>query len=159
VYRKAAGLGDVVIQKQHFAIADTRGRVSAMPVQVLVYVFPESIFAELHEDKNQILGVGHHQGARGLISPGLHRIKSVSSRCRMLPNVRWLINSLSVKRDSLFFAVSDPSERGPVRIDDFKLGRVGIDRGGRAYGGLMTGTLSSWTIYCVSYLTNAVSFL
>jgi hypothetical protein len=154
VYRKAADLGDVVIQKRHFAIADTRGRVSAMPVQALVYVFPESSFAELHEDKNRILGVGHHQGARELISLGLHRIKLVSSRCNMLPkDVRWLVNSSPVQTDALFFVVSDPSERGPVRIDD--LGRVGIDGGRRVYGDLMTGTLSSWNIYCVSYLTNA----
>jgi hypothetical protein len=40
--------------------------------------------AELvHEDKNEILGVGRHRGGRRLISPGLHRIESVSSRCRM----------------------------------------------------------------------------
>jgi hypothetical protein len=78
VYRKAADPGDVVIQKQHFAIADTRGRVTATPVSVL----PNS--DAVHEDKNEILGVGRHQGGRRLISPGLHRIESVSSRCRIL---------------------------------------------------------------------------
>jgi hypothetical protein len=75
VYSKAGDPGDVVIQKQHFAIVDTRGRASATLVQGLVYVFPESSFAELHEDTNQILGVRHHQGARRLLSPGLHRIE------------------------------------------------------------------------------------
>ena len=74
MYSTAADPGDVVIQKQHFAIVDTRGRVTATPVSVL----PNSDI--VHEDKNEILGIGHHPGGRRLISPGLHRIKSVSSR-------------------------------------------------------------------------------
>ena len=85
VYTKAADLGDVVIQKQHFAIADTRGRVTATPM-------PGIADADIpHEDKNQILGVGFHQGVHGLISPGLHRIESVSNCCRMLPKGRTLV--------------------------------------------------------------------
>ena len=78
LYSKAADLGDVVIQKQHFAIVDTRGRVTAMPVSVLPN--PDNV----HEDKNEILEVGYHQGGPQLISSGLHRIKSVSSRGGML---------------------------------------------------------------------------
>ena len=114
--RKAADPGDVVIQKQHFAIADTRGRATS----TLVHFLSDSKIAE---DKKQILGAGHHRGGRRLISPGLHRIKSVSSRCTMLPkDVRWLVNSLPVRKDALFFAIS---EWGSVWIDD--PGRVGID--------------------------------
>ena len=116
LYKKAVDPGDVVIQKQHFAIADTRGRATA----TLVYFFSVSKIAE---DKKQILGAGHHRGGRRLISRGLHRIKSVSSRCTMLPkDVRWLINFLPARRDALFFAIS---ERAPVWIND--PGRVGID--------------------------------
>ena len=74
MYRKAADPGDVVIQKQHFAIVDTRGRVTATPESVL----PNSDL--VHQDKNEIFGAGHHPGGRRLVSPGLHRIKSVSSR-------------------------------------------------------------------------------
>ena len=35
MYSKAADLGGVVIQKQHFAIADTRGRATATLVSIL----------------------------------------------------------------------------------------------------------------------------
>jgi hypothetical protein len=148
VYSKAADPGEVVIQKQHFAIDDIRGRATATLVNFLPH-------PKIAEDKKQISGVGRHQGGRRSMSPGLHRIESVSSRCRMLlKDVRWLVNSLPVRRDALFFAIS---ERRPDWIDD--LGRVGLDRGGRAYGDLMTGTLSSWTIYCVSYLINAAGEL
>ena len=91
LYNKAADPGDVVIRKQHFAIVDTRGRVTATPVSVL----PTSD----HEDKNRILGVGHHQGGRRLISTGLHHIESVSSHCRMSPkDARWSADSSSIHR-------------------------------------------------------------
>jgi hypothetical protein len=68
LYKEAADLGDVVIQKQHFAIADTRGRVT--PMLVSFHLNTDIV----HENENQIFGVGHHQGGRQLISLGLHRI-------------------------------------------------------------------------------------
>jgi hypothetical protein len=75
----------MVIQKQHFAIVDTRGRVTATPVSV--YTDPD-----LHEDKSQKFEVGRHQGGRRSISPGLHPIESISSRGRMLRKGRTLVS-------------------------------------------------------------------
>ena len=67
-----------MIQKQCFAIADTRVPVTATPLSFFYYI-------DVHPDRNRIFLVGHHQGACRLMLPGLHRIDSVSSCYKMLP--------------------------------------------------------------------------
>ena len=72
----------MVRQKQRIAIADRRAPVPATPPSVFVYVEIR------HHRSYQILLVGHHQGECRLMTPGLHRIKSVGSCRKMLPNKR-----------------------------------------------------------------------
>ena len=64
--------GDVVTQKQCFAIADTRAPVTATTL------LPFFLHMEVHPQGNQILLVGLLQGACRLTSPGLHRVESAS---------------------------------------------------------------------------------
>jgi hypothetical protein len=63
MYKQAANPGGVVIQKLHFAIADTRAPVAATPLRLALEMV-------LYSHRNQILLVGHHRVARRLISPG-----------------------------------------------------------------------------------------
>ena len=56
---QVAASGDVVIQKQRFAIAGTRAPVSATPLCLFLYVHP-------HLHRSKILLAGRHQGCRVL---------------------------------------------------------------------------------------------
>ena len=69
MYIEVANSGGMAIQKRRFAIVDTH---------VLAIATHEPV---LHPRRNQKLPVELRHGARRLISPGLHRIESVSTRC------------------------------------------------------------------------------
>ena len=69
----------MVIQKQRFAIADRHALVTATTPSLF-------LLSDLHPYRSRILLVGHHQGGCRSISPGLHRIESVSSCCEMVHN-------------------------------------------------------------------------
>ena len=81
LYNKVVDGGDVVIQKQGFAIADRHASVTATNPSPFSKVV-------LHPHRNKILLVGYHQGGCRSRSPGLHRIKSVSSRCGVVHSKR-----------------------------------------------------------------------
>ena len=81
LHNEVRGGGGEVIQKRQFAIADTHAPVSAISLSHFCYLMAQS-------RRNQICPVGHHQGAYRLTPLGLHRIESVSSRHRMLPDKR-----------------------------------------------------------------------
>jgi hypothetical protein len=74
------------MQKRRFAIADTRAPVTATPLSVVLK------FGIYTRRRNQILLVGHHQGACRLISAGLHRIESVVIAQRTYIDVGWSIS-------------------------------------------------------------------
>jgi hypothetical protein len=76
VYNKVADSDDVVIEKLGFSIVDTHEPAIAMPLCVFFHI----VYMEY---KNEIFLVGRHQGVRRFVLPGLHHIKSVSSRCGM----------------------------------------------------------------------------
>ena len=85
-YKKVADSGDVVIYKRLFSIVDTHESAIAIvlsPLSVTGFHFDSSSY------KNQIFLVGGHQGVRRFVSPGLHRIMSVSSHCGMSRNERF----------------------------------------------------------------------
>ena len=117
---KVADGGEVVIQKQRFAIADRHAPESATTPSPFLRFDP-------HQYRNniprEILPVGHHQGGYQLISPGLRRIESVSSCCRMLHNKK-----VEKTHDGFAWSVScDDSTSLPKGIND--PGRVKNDRG------------------------------
>jgi hypothetical protein len=69
--KRVADLGDVVIQKRCFSIVDTRVRAFAMPLSILLRLSIVDVGLDQNIDqthpsprRNQILQVGHHQGAR-----------------------------------------------------------------------------------------------
>ena len=104
--KQAGDRGDVVIQKRCIAIADTRGPVTAMLLSLISNL-------NIQADRNQILLVGLHQGACRLIPPGLHRVESVSSRCRGCAKDvrrRRLVNLLLVRVRAWVSVVNEPSE-------------------------------------------------
>jgi hypothetical protein len=122
--RKVANPGDEAIEKQYFAIDDTRVPVTATPFQSIAPFGKHLV--ELRPHSGQILQVRHHQGARRLISHGLHRIESVSSLCgKWRRDVRGLVNSSPVEKSALPSAVGDPSDREAIKIGG--RGRVGND--------------------------------
>jgi hypothetical protein len=85
VYKKVAGSGGVVIEKQGFSIVDTHEPAIAMPLHAFLQE-ESDIHISLY--RNQIFPVGRHQGVRLFVSPGLHHITSVSSHCGMSRNER-----------------------------------------------------------------------
>jgi hypothetical protein len=68
------------MQKQQFAIVDTRAPMSATTYLSLF------LKVDFHRHRNQILLIGHRRVGYGLISPGLHRIEvsQQSFSCGML---------------------------------------------------------------------------
>ena len=88
-YKQAANSsdvrGDVVVQKQRLAIVDRRAPVTAKPAS-LFWCLDQLDLHPHKRHKIQIFLAGHHQGACRLTSTGLHRIDSVSGRCRMWRN-------------------------------------------------------------------------
>jgi len=131
VYKLVADSDDVVIQTRGFSIVDTHEPAIAMPlspfcIQVI----------DLCPYRNQIYLVGHHQGVRRFVSPGLHHIKSASSRCRTLhKDIRrlGLVRFFRVRRR--LFAICKPSKRWSIGIDvPGRLGNGGEARAVWEYG-------------------------
>ena len=80
MYKKVADSSDVVIQRQGFSIFDTHEPVNAMSPPLFL-CHKANVCSSC---RNQIFPVGHHQGVRRFVSPGLHHTKVNKCHCRML---------------------------------------------------------------------------
>ena len=97
VYKKVADSDDVVIQKLGLSTVGIRVPAIAMLLSpwFWLHMWPYSY-------RNQIFQVGHHQGVRRFVSPGLHHIMPVScSHCGMSPNERHTMTSFGLFPPSL----------------------------------------------------------
>lgn len=79
VYNKVAVSGDVVIGKRGLSIVDTRVPAIATTVSSVSH---SGHYLDIRPHGNQISLRGHHQRARQLLPPDLHRIKSESASSR-----------------------------------------------------------------------------
>ena len=75
MYRRFQKKDDVVIQRQQFAIADTR----APGITMLPYV---SLYLDLHPNESQVILVRHRQGARRSASSDFHSVGRIVDSLR-----------------------------------------------------------------------------